>query len=324
MAAPELNRELFQPVHIDREQAETISRPALTYWQDAWIRLKRNRTAMAGMVVLLVIIVAAMIFPARASFLPNWWPGNLYTYSDQNLNEISVPPGGAHWIGTDDLGRDLWVRLWTGARLSLTIGVSAALVDLLIGIVYGGIAGYVGGTVDDVMMRIVEILYGIPYLIMVILLSLIFRPTSASLLSAVMPLLLALTILGWIGVARLVRGQVLQLRNQEFVLAAQVLGADSWRIIAKHLLPNVIGPIIVWVTLDIPAVIFSEAFLSFVGLGVPMPFASWGTLASNGYQFMRIWPWFIIYPSTAIAVTMLSFNLFGDGLRDALDPRMRK
>jgi len=324
MAAPEINRELFQPVQFDREQAETISRPALTYWQDAWIRLKRNKTAMAGMLVLVVIIIAAMVFPARASFLPEWWPGNLYVYSDQNLQEISRPPGGLHWIGTDDLGRDLWVRLWTGARLSLTIGISAALVDLLIGIVYGGISGYLGGAVDDVMMRIIEVLFGIPYLIMVILLSLIFRPTSANLFSAVMPLLLALTILGWIGVARLVRGQVLQLKNQEFVLAAQVLGADTWRIVAKHLLPNVIGPIIVWVTLDIPSVIFSEAFLSFVGLGVPMPFASWGTLAANGYQFMRIWPWFIIFPSIAIALTMLSFNLFGDGLRDALDPRMRK
>ena len=317
MASVQISKEMFQPIHMGADQAEGISRPSLTYWQDAWRRLRRNNTAMVGMAVLILVIVAAVIFPMRTSLLPHWWPGNLYVYSDQNLSQVSQAPSGVHWFGTDDLGRDQFVRLWEGARLSLTIGLSAATIDLLVGILYGGISGYFGGGIDDIMMRVVEMLYTIPYMMMVILLMLVFG-------AGITPLILALTITGWLGMARIVRGQILQLKGQEFVLAARVLGADAWRIIVRHLLPNTLGPIIVWVTLDIPGVIFSEAFLSFVGLGVPMPLASWGTLAANGYQLMRVWPWLIIFPSLAIGVTMLAFNLLGDGLRDALDPRMRK
>lgn len=317
MTSAQVTREMFAPVDINAEQAEAISRPSLTYWQDSWRRLRKNKTAIAGLVVLIVITIAALAFPARSSILPHWWPGNLYTYSDQNLNEIARPPSAAHWAGTDDLGRDEFVRLWKGARLSLTIGLVGALVNLLIGVIYGGAAGYFGGAVDDALMRVLEVVATIPYMIMVILLMLVFGAGVSS-------LILALVIAGWLGVARIVRGQVFQLKEQEFVLAARVLGADAWRIIVRHLLPNVIGPIIIWITMEIPALIFTEAFLSFVGLGVPMPYASWGTLANNGSQLMRVFPWLLIFPAVAIGVTMLAFNLFGDGLRDALDPRLRK
>ncbi|MHB9144808.1 MAG: ABC transporter permease [Symbiobacteriia bacterium] len=317
MTSVQISPEMFQLATIDSEQAEAISRPSLTYGQDSWRRLKKNRTALAGLVVLVVITIAAIIFPAKTAILPHWWPGNLYSFSDQNLSEISQPPNMSHWAGTDDLGRDEFVRLWSGARLSLTIGFVGALVNLLIGVMYGGIAGYFGGAVDDALMRVLEILATIPYMIMVILLMLVFGP-------GVLSMILALIISGWLGVARIVRGQVFQLKEQEFVLAARVLGADSWRIIVRHLLPNVLGPIIIWVTMEIPGLIFAEAFLSFVGLGVPMPYASWGTLANNGSQLMRVFPWLLIFPAVAIGITMLAFNLFGDGLRDALDPRLRK
>lgn len=317
MTSVQITPEMFQPASIESTQAEAISRPSLTYFQDSWRRLKKNKTALAGLIVLVVITLAALLFPAKSAILPHWWPGNLYSYSDQNLDQISQPPNILHWAGTDDLGRDEFVRLWSGARLSLTIGIVGALVNLVIGVAYGGIAGYFGGSVDDVLMRILEILATIPYMIMVILLMLVFGPGVSS-------LILALVIAGWLGVARIVRGQVFQLKEQEFILAARVLGADSWRIIVRHLVPNVIGPIIIWLTLAIPGLIFAEAFLSFVGLGVPMPYASWGTLANNGSQLMRVFPWLLIFPAVAIGLTMLAFNLFGDGLRDALDPRLRK
>ncbi|MGE5653970.1 MAG: ABC transporter permease [Bacillota bacterium] len=299
--------ELFVPEQAVDGLAEAIARPSITYWQDAWRRLKSNPAAMFGLFVLATMTIMAVIGPMMLPF----------EYDYQDIMKIGRPPGGGHWLGTDDLGRDLWVRLWKGARLSLSIGIIAASLDLMIGVVFGGIAGFLGGRFDDIMMRFVEILYGIPNLLLMIMLSVVLGP-------GLFTIILVMVVTGWVGMARLVRGQVLQLKEQEYVLAARALGANPWRIILKHLVPNAMGPIIVSVTMSIPGAIFFEAFLSFIGLGVPLPLASWGSLANNGYEFIRLYPWLLIFPASAIAITMLSFNLFGDGLRDALDPRLRR
>ncbi|MCL4424415.1 MAG: ABC transporter permease [Firmicutes bacterium] len=303
----ELTRELFAPQSAAEGQAEAIHRPSLTYWQDAWRRLKKNKMAMAGLVVLTIMSLMAIIGPHMTP----------YSYSDQDLQSTVQPPSAKHWLGTDDLGRDQFTRIWMGARVSLFIGLMAALLDLIIGATYGGISGYLGGRVDDIMMRIVEVLYAIPFMILVILLMVIIG-------GGLFSIILAMSITGWVGMARLVRGQMLQLKEQEFVLAAKTLGADPGRIILRHLIPNTMGPILVSMTMTIPAAIFTEAFLSFIGLGVRMPLASWGTLANDGYNLMRLAPWMLLYPALAIGITMLAFNMFGDGLRDALDPRLRK
>ena len=220
-------------------------------------------------------------------------------------------------MGTDDLGRDLFVRAWKGARVSLLIGLVSAVINVTIGIIYGGIAGYKGGYVDIVMMRIVEIIYSIPALLWIILLMIIMGQGLTT-------IIVALSISGWGGMARLVRGQVLQLKQTEYVLAAQTLGASSWRIILKHLIPNAMGPIIINLTFQVPDAIFTEAFLSYIGLGVPAPLASWGTLANEGTKVLTIYPYQIVFPAILISVTMLAFNILGDGIRDSLDPKLRK
>lgn len=303
----ELTPDLFVPEKASQEAAEAIVRPSLTYWQDSWRRLKQNKMAITGLVILIIISLMAIFGPFMTP----------YTFSQQDLAKTNQPPSRDHWFGTDDLGRDLFTRLWMGARISLFIGVVAAALDLTIGAVYGGISGYFGGTVDDIMMRFVEVMYAVPYLILMILLMVVIGPGLHS-------IIIALALTGWVGMARLVRGQILQLKEQEFILAARTLGADPWRIIVKHLIPNAMGPILVSVTMSVPGAIFAEAFLSFIGLGVPMPLASWGTLANDGFRMVRLFPWLLIFPASAIAITMLSFYLLGDGLRDALDPRLRK
>lgn len=282
-------------------------RPATTYWQDAWRRLKLNKLAMAGLATILVIALLAIIGPLLSP----------YSYSDQVLADSNQPPSTAHWFGTDNLGRDLATRVLYGARISLSIGLVASLINLTIGVVYGGVAGYFGGRVDSIMMRIVDILYGIPLLLYVILLMVVLRPGLTN-------IFIALGLVYWLGMARIVRGQILALKEQEYVLAARLVGAGSWRIILRHLVPNSMGPIIVTLTLSIPEAIFTEAFLSFIGLGVSAPMASWGVLASESVAGLRSYPFQLLYPALAISLTMLSFNFLGDGLRDALDPRMRK
>jgi oligopeptide transport system permease protein len=227
------------------------------------------------------------------------------------------PPSAKHWFGTDELGRDVFARTWYGARISLFIGLAAALIDLFIGVLWGGIAGFRGGKTDEVMMRIADILWAVPYLLLVILLMVILGQGLGT-------MILAMTITGWINMARIVRGQVLQLKNQEYVLAAQTLGASTSRIMFKHLIPNAMGPILVTLTLTIPSAIFTEAFLSYLGLGVPQPLASWGTMASEGVQALQYYPWRLFFPATFICLTIFAFNVVGDGLRDALDPRLRK
>ncbi|MGI6130650.1 MAG: ABC transporter permease [Bacillota bacterium] len=298
---------MFKPVAKDIESAEAIVRPSVTYWQDAWRRLKQNRLAMVG---LWVIVVIALI----AAFGPMLSP---YSYSDQSLFDQNMYITREHWLGTDDLGRDLLTRIMYGARISLTVGFVASFINLTVGVVYGGISGYYGGQVDNIMMRIVEILSGIPLLLYVILLMVVLKPGLQN-------ILIALGLVYWLGMARIVRGQILSLKEQDYVLAARTIGAGSWRIIWKHLIPNAMGPIIVTATLNIPQAIFTEAFLSFIGLGVNAPMASWGVLANDALPSFRTYPWQLFFPAVAISITMLAFNFFGDGLRDALDPKQRK
>lgn len=297
----------FEQIEYDSRTVYGVDRPATTYWQDAWRRLKRNKLAMAGLVAIIVISSLALFGPLLSP----------YSYSDQVLADANQTPCLAHWFGTDSLGRDLFTRILYGARISLSIGIVASLINLSIGVVYGGTAGYFGGRTGAVMMRIVDILYGIPLLLYVILLMVVLKPGLTN-------IFIALGLVYWLRMAQIVRGQVLTLREQEYVLAARLIGASSWRIILRHLVPNAMGPIIVTLTLSIPEAIFTEAFLSFIGLGVSAPMASWGVLASESVAGLRSYPYQLFFPAMAISITLLSFNFLGDGLRDALDPRMRK
>lgn len=305
----EISKMLFQPLSRRVELDQTIVRPCTTYWQDAWLRLKQNKGAMAGLVIIVLLLIMAIIGPYLTP----------YSYDTQQLSAqyTNLPPNAQHWFGTDELGRDLFTRVWYGARISLFIGFVSAIVQFLIGVTYGGLSGFLGGWVDEIMMRIVEILYSIPFLLYVVLLMVLMGPGLHT-------ILIALGAVYWLSTARLVRGQVLALKEQEYVLAARVLGAKRWRIIFRHLIPNCMGPILIYTTLTIPDAIFSEAWLSFLGLGVSAPMASWGTLVSNGIQGIRLYPWQLFFPAFFISLTILAFNLLGDGLRDALDPRLKK
>ncbi|MDU1413148.1 MAG: ABC transporter permease [Clostridium sp.] len=304
----ELSKDKFKIIGCDNLDAEGILRPSMTYWQDAWRRLKKNKVAIVSLVLLAIMCVLVVIGPWIARFE--------YNIGDSSV--LNSKPNGTHWFGTDSLGRDLFARIWVGGRISIAIGLIGAVVDTVVGVMYGGIAGFKGGLVDDIMMRIVEILGSIPYLVLVILIRVIFNK------GGIFPLVLAMTITGWTGMARLVRGQILQIKEQEYVLAAKALGANTSRIIAKHLVPNTLGVMIVAITMDIPSFIFGEAFLSFLGLGIQSPMTSWGALASSGQQQMMFYPYQLIFPALAISIVMLSFQLFGDGLRDALDPKLRQ
>jgi oligopeptide transport system permease protein len=277
---------------------------ALSYWYKSCMRLKANPGAMFGCVVLVALIGMAIFGPL---FSP-------YSYYDIHLHEINSPPSALHLFGTDELGRDIFTRICFGARISLSIGVIAALLDLLVGVTIGSLAGACGGLVDEITMRIADSLHSIPYLLIVIML-------MVTMGSGIWTILLALTITGWIGMARIVRGQIIQLKTLDYVKAAEALGATKRRILLRHLLPNAVGPIIATMTLTIPSAIFTESFLSFLGLGIQAPSASWGTMASDGLPAMRYFPWRLFMPAGFISLTMLSFNLLGDGLRDAFDPR---
>jgi len=299
----------FQPINRVAESEFTFARPAITYWRDAWRRLKQNRAAMVGLALIIVLFLAATIGPLCSP----------YSYSDQNLTPqgINQAPSWQHWFGTDNLGRDLFVRVLFGARISLSVGIFASLIIMVIGVLFGGIAGYLGGKADNVMMRIVDVIYGIPTVLIVILLMVIFQPGLKN-------VMIAIGATYWIGMARIVRGQILSLKEQDYIMAATALGASKRRILLRHLIPNSIGPIVVTATLSIPGAIFTEAFLSFIGLGVAAPMASWGALANEGVNSLRSFPWQLLFPGSAICLAMLAFNFFGDGLRDALDPWMRR
>ncbi|WMJ81094.1 ABC transporter permease [Clostridium sp. MB40-C1] len=303
----ELNKDMFEIVGCNDHDSESIVRPNITYWQDAWRRLKQNKIAIFSMILLGIIVFMCIIGPYITK----------HPYTEQNMNNLNLEPNSEYWFGTDNLGRDLFSRLWIGGRVSIAIGIVGTIIEVVVGCLYGGISGYFGGKIDNVMMRIVEVLMSIPYMIVVIVIAIVLG-------KGIVPLLIALCITGWTGMARMVRGQVMQLKQSEYVLAAQALGASSRRIILRHLIPNTIGIIIVYMTFDIPGFIFAEAFLSFVGLGIQPPNTSWGAMCSFGQAVMDFYPHELFFPAITICLTMLAFNLLGDGLRDALDPKLRQ
>ncbi|MFC4320645.1 oligopeptide ABC transporter permease [Litchfieldia salsa] len=335
-----LPKELFEPAQLDSTKGEEIAKPSLTYWQDAWRSLRKNKAAIFGLILLIIVAFLAIFGPMM----------NNYGFDDQNLSRAKLPPkipvlehigwlgvdgtmeapdGSGRvdvyeqkgitdyfWFGTDGLGRDLWTRVWSGTRISLYIALLAAVIDMIIGVAYGGISAYYGGRIDNVMQRVIEVLVGIPNLVVVILMILVLDP-------GILSITIALTITGWVGMARIVRGQILKLKNQEFVLASKTLGAKDRNIILRHLIPNVTGVIIINTMFTIPSAIFFEAFLSFIGLGLQPPTASLGTLIEDGYKSIQIFPHIMIFPAIVISSLMIAFNLMADGLRDALDPKMR-
>lgn len=286
--------------------ADVIVRPSLTYWQDAWLRLKKNKIAVFALCLITFYAFMALAGPMMGS----------HDFKSIDHESIDAPPSATHYFGTDTLGRDLWARVWVGARVSLSIGILAAALNAFIGVLIGGTAGYLGGRADMFTMRFIDVISGIPNLIVAILVMVVLG-------EGITPLVIALIVTGWVGSARLVRGQVLQLKNQEYVMAARKLGASSARIIVRHLIPNTSGLILTNVTMAVPYAIFQEAFLSFIGLGVQPPNASWGLLAKYGSQTFRYAPWQLFIPSFFICTTMLSLYVLGDGLRDALDPKLR-
>lgn len=338
----QLPQEVFTPMGNNDGWAEPIVRPNVTYRQDAWRRLKENKLAIAGLIILGMLFVLALIGPWCTPFsysdqilaLKNKPPGYRfyvklqmdsggdYYVVDHSPKAISPEEGfkveaRTFWFGSDSLGRDLFTRNWYGARISLTIGIITALIVFVVGTIYGGISGFLGGWVDEIMMRVVEILSAIPFLLYVILLMVLMEPGLKT-------VFFALGAVYWLPMARLVRGQILSLKEAEYVMAARALGAGTFRILFRHLMPNSMGSIIVYATLAIPEAIFTEAWLSFLGLGVSAPISSWGSLASDGIKGIRSYPWQLFFPALFISLTMLAFNVFGDGLRDALDPRQGK
>ena len=275
--------------------------------RDAWHRLQKNKLAVASGVVLIVLSLLCIAGP--------WFLH--YSYRDQDLNLGASAPSAAHWLGTDTLGHDLFVRLLYGGRISIGVALCATLVALTIGVVYGAVAGYVGGKIDSAMMRFVDIVYSLPFIIFVILLMVFFGRN-------IVLLFVAIGAVEWLTMARIVRGQIMALKKMEFIEAARSLGLSNGRIIFRHMLPNVLGPIIVYTTLTIPAIMLLEATLSFLGLGVQPPMSSWGTLIKDGAEKMEEFPWLLLFPGTVFSLTLFSLNFLGDGLRDALDVRAAK
>lgn len=394
-----ISPEQWAPVAAEKLEKEKISRPSLTYWQDAWRRLKKNYLSMLGLVAIIALTLLAIIGPMISNFdysdqdltmsnlpsrleyyqidednyvylhkeyrlysitkngemlerLPTAKDDMIKKYrsyeingkevvidysfaakaiksgdpnakkfeirvDDEAINAAGKVGNKTYWFGTDHLGRDLYVRVLYGARISLLVGLIATVIQFFIGVTYGGISGYTGGKVDNLMMRIVDIIATIPLLLYVILLMVVMG-------AGLKTIIIALGSVYWVTMARIVRGSVLSIKEQEYVLAARTIGASTWRIMARHLIPNAMGSIIVALAMNIPSAIFTESFLSFIGLGVSAPMASWGTLASDALGGLRTYAYQLFYPSIFIAVTVLAFNFLGDGLRDALDPRLRK
>ncbi|MGL4450060.1 MAG: ABC transporter permease [Sarcina sp.] len=308
-----LDKDAFTPLSSDEKSVEAVIRPSVGYWKDAWRRLKSNKLALVSLVAIILIMLAAIFYPMISPF----------EYDGNNLNLTNQNPSSQHLFGTDQLGRDILVRVMYGARYSLMIGISAAVINIIIGVVYGGISGFIGGKVDTFMMRIVDVLYSIPLTIYVIIFMAVFSRPGEDSGSGIGTIVLALCISYWINMARIVRGEVLQLKQQEFVLAAKALGASKIRILFRHLIPNCIGSIIVTMTLLIPQAIFTEAFLAFIGLGINPPLASLGTLANEAQNVIGLYPYQLLFPSLMICAIILAFNLFGDGLTEALDPKNR-
>jgi len=330
----EITDDLFTPDSIVNENKdEIINKERISFWKDAWIRLRKNRGALIGLLLIILIIMMSLFGPYLTK----------YNYDEQNIAFSNLPPmvPGLEWLGfngqdsfnvnqyeergitenfwfgTDQFGRDIWTRVWIGTRISLYIALLAATLDLIIGVAYGSISSFFGGKVDNFMQRIIEVLVGIPNLILIILFILVLEP-------GIISITLAMVITGWVGMARVVRGQILQLKGQEFVLASRTLGTSNRKLLTEHLLPNTLGPIIVTLMFTIPTAIFFEAFLSFIGLGLQPPIASLGILIDDGYKSMKLFIYKMIFPAVVISTIMISFNLLADGLRDALDPKMKR
>lgn len=297
----------FKLIDSSNLDGDLVVRPNISYWKDAWRRLKKNPVAMGSLLILAVIILMSIFAPMIRNL-------DYETVVTANKN---LSPNKEFWWGTDAMGRDLFTRVWIGARLSISIAIVATIIDVVVGCLYGGIAAYVGGIVDEIMMRIVEVLNSIPYLIITLLILVVLG-------NGYFQLMLALCITAWTGTARMIRGQILQLRESEYVLAAEALGASPLRVIIKHLLPNTIGLIILDVASTIPSVIVSETVLSFLGLGLSIPSFSLGSLLSAGQQAMAFYPYQLLFPTMVLCLIILSFNVLGDGLRDALDPKLRQ
>jgi oligopeptide transport system permease protein len=361
--------DMFNRVSGNQDEKEKITRESISFWKDAWIRLKKNRGAIGGLFVILFIIIMSLVgpyinehgvddqniyrknLPPKIPVLETIVPwlgftgenirgedeyGNKYYKNIQTAKEYrelrNIPEGETDatledilafdpntdyfWFGTDDLGRDVFTRVWYGTRISLYIAFLVAAIDLIVGVAYGGISAFYGGRIDNVMQRIVEVLVGIPNLILIIFFILVLEP-------GILSITLAMVITGWVGMSRIVRGQILKLKEQEFVMASKTLGSSDSRLIFRHLIPNTLGPIIISVMFTVPGAIFFEAFLSFIGLGLQPPIASLGTIVNDGFKWMTTYPHTAIMGSAVISALMISFNIFGDGLRDALDPKMR-
>ncbi|MDM5232163.1 MULTISPECIES: ABC transporter permease [Lysinibacillus] len=306
MTQQQIEKDKFKIVGGNHEATDKLADKSISFWKEVFIRFSHNKMAIFGLIALIIIVLMATFVPMFSQ----------YHYSDQ-LGVYNAPPSSEYWFGTDDLGRDIFVRIWAGARISLLIGITAAVIDLIIGVLWGSISGLAGGRVDNIMMRIADVLTAVPYLLVVIVLLVVLKP-------GIIPMIIALSITGWINMARIVRGEVLSIKNQEYVLAARTLGAQTGHLILKHLVPNALGAILVTMTLTVPHAIFTESFLSYLGLGVPAPQASWGTMASDGNGAITNAPWRLIFPAVFISLTIFAFNAVGDGLRDALDPKLRK
>ena len=291
---------IITPMDVIHEEGSSL-------WRDAWIKLSKNYLALLGLAVLVLLVVISLLTPWIAP----------YSYSAQNLDLGATAPSLQHWLGTDVFGRDMLTRIMYGGRISLMVGFVATGVALVIGILWGAVAGFYGGRIDALMMRIVDILYALPFMIFIVLLMVVFGRN-------ILLLFLAIGAVEWLTMARIVRGQVMSLRHQEFVEAANSLGLSQWIIIRRHIIPNTLGPVIVYTTLTIPSVMLLEAFLSFLGLGIQPPESSWGLLISYGVETMEEYPWPLVFPGIALSLTLFALNVLGDGLRDALDPRTSK
>ncbi|MGL4402501.1 MAG: ABC transporter permease [Fusobacteriaceae bacterium] len=304
---PNIPSEMFEKLGEKEKYSEEIKRKSRSYLEDSWSRFTKDKLALIGLGVIFIITILAIFGPVFSQ----------YTYDGQDIINQHQSPSMKHFFGTDKFGRDIFIRTLYGARISLTIGFAAAAINLVIGVIYGGISGYFGGRIDMIMMRIVDVITGVPSLLYIILIMMYLGNSVTS-------ILIALCMTYWIRTARMVRSQILTLKHQEFVMAARIIGESDWGILRKHLIPNSMGPIIVTVTFLIPQAIFSEAFLSFLGIGIQVPKASWGTLANDAIPALFTHPYQMFFPAMAISITIFALNFIGDGLRDALDPKLRK
>lgn len=303
----ELNENSFEVVGIESTGLNELARPTITYWKDAWRRLKKNPIAMVSLGILVILGIMVVIGP----FIRG------YDFTSINAADKNLEPNSRYWFGTDNLGRDLFSRVWYGARASILVALVCTGIQIIVGCLYGGVMAYFGGLIDEVMMRVIEIVTSMPSLLITILIMMILG-------DSLLALLVAMSITAWCGTARQIRGLIMQLRESEYVLAAEVLGASPYRIIVKHLIPNTLSILILDIASSIPGFIFTEAGLSFLGIGLQTPNTSLGVLVSTGQQFMGFYPYQLFFPAIVLCSIVLAFNLFGDGLRDALDPKLRK